>query len=589
MQGYTAAILPGSETPMGATKTKQGAPVPLIAAAAAAAPVQKRPLPTPPTAAKAAIALDETALRALRIFHLYRMVVAALLLILYVADTGAELFETLEDPLLFLYLNQVYAALVLLGYTLSYAPRLSVQLQSHAAVVVDVAALMLVMQASGGLTSGLNILLVPSIAAGGLLLPGRMALAYAALAFLLQAATLLFREDFPAAEEMTQTGVLGSIFFITAIVTSLLADRARRSETLARERAEQIADLARLNETIVQRMQTGLLAVAPDFRIKLSNRAARECLELDRDPAGRSLELVAPPLAQHLEQWLQSPERPGGPAELLDALPGLLLAFMNVGDGSRHDSVVFLERQSDAEARLQQVKLAAVGRLTAGIAHEIRNPLAAVSNAAQLLEESATLGPAEKRVAEIIRNNARRMNRIVENILQVSRREQARPRLLPLGPFLQNLAEEFVSTKPEHFESIDFHLESDDLHVLFDPGHLHQVVWNLCQNACRHGRGDSRGAVIELRARQVGQTSSRVQLDVLDFGPGVPAGQEQKLFEPFFTTSATGTGLGLYLSKELCEFNRASLSFHPRNVGGSCFRISFATRDTRDQAWIELH
>ena len=543
------------------------------------------PPPVPPAGS-----LDETALRALRIFHLYRMVVAALLLILYVADSGTGLFQTLQDPVLFLHVNQIYAALVLTGYTLSYAPRLPVLLQSHAAVLVDVMVLTIVMQASGGLTSGLNILLVPSIAAGGLLLPGREALGYAALAFLAQGLMLLFRDGTPGAEELTRTGVLGSLFLITAVVTSLLAERARRSESLARERAVQIADLARLNETIVQRMQTGLLAVAPDLRIKLSNRAARECLELEEDPSGRSLAVLSPPLAAHLEQWQRSSGSPGGPAEQLNELPGLLVAFMTVGEGQGRDSVAFLERQSDAEARLQQVKLAAVGRLTAGIAHEIRNPLAAVSNAAQLLEESPILGPAEKRVAEIIRNNARRMNRIVENILQVSRREQARPRLLPLHQFLESLTEELTSTRPEHFESISFQVEPQDLQVYFDPGHLHQVVWNLCQNACRHGHTEGGPARIELKAYDVGEGVSWALLDVLDSGPGVPAGQEQKLFEPFFTTSATGTGLGLYLSKELCEFNRATLSYHPRHGGGSCFRISFSTRDTRDQAWpIELH
>jgi two-component system sensor histidine kinase PilS (NtrC family) len=544
------------------------------------------PAPTPTSTAP----LDDTALRALRIFHLYRMVVAALLLILYVADTGTELIQTLEYPVLFLHVNQLYAALVLASYTLSYAPRLPVLFQSHGAVLVDVLVLTVVMQASGGLTSDLNILLVPSIAAGGLLLPGRVALAYAALAFLAQGAVLLLRESAPGAEEMTRTGVLGSVFFITAIVTSLLADRARSSESLARDRAIQLAELARLNETIVQRMQTGLLAVSADQRIKLSNRAARECLDMEGDPSGRSLAVISAPLARQLASWLHAAGGPGGPAEQLDELPGLLVAFMNVGDGPGRDSVIFLERQSDAEARLQQVKLAAVGRLTAGIAHEIRNPLAAVSNAAQLLEESAALGPAEKRVAEIIRNNARRMNRIVENILQVSRREQARPRLLQLQPFLANLTEEFISTRPEHFERIAFSVEPSNLQIYFDPGHLHQVVWNLCQNACRHGRSANAGATIDLRAYEVGGGLTRVRLDVLDAGPGVPPGQEQKLFEPFFTTSSTGTGLGLYLSKELCEFNRAALHYLRRDSGGSCFRIIFSTRDTRDQAWpIELH
>jgi two-component system sensor histidine kinase PilS (NtrC family) len=528
--------------------------------------------------------------RALRVFHLYRMVVAALLLVLYVADRESTLLDTLDNPLFFLQINQVYAILVLIGYAVTYVDRLSLTLQAHAAIFIDVIVLTLIVQTTGGLASGLNVLLVPSIAAGGLLLPGRLALAYAAMAFFASVASLINDGTPLEGIELTRAGVLGSIFVIGALVMNFLAERARKSEELADQRERELAELARLNELIVQRMQTGLVAIGSEGEIKLMNQSAQDALGCGRVLMGQPLRTLSAPLAKHLNEWEASPNQPGGPAEQPEAMPGLLVAYMRVGEARHTDTVIFLERQSDAEARLQQVKLAAVGRLTAGIAHEIRNPLAAVSNAAQLLQESAALEPGEKRVAEIIRNNARRMNRIVENILQVSRRERARPRLLLLGPFLQSLSEEFHSTRPESFASLTVEVEPDDLQVYFDPGHLHQVVWNLCQNACRHGVFEGELAEIVVRAYRVTAGSSRVLLDVLDSGPGVPEDHVSQLFEPFYTTSTKGTGLGLYLSKELSEFNRASLIYRDRPGRGACFRITFSSKESRDQQWpIELH
>ena len=530
----------------------------------------------------------DTNRRALRIFHIYRMIVAALLLILYLADFGTNVLETAGDSQWFLILVQSYAAIVLITYGVSYLPRAPLCAQVHLALLVDVVVLVLVSQAAGGTESGLSVLLVPSIAAGGLLLPGRSALAYGALAFLTLAGVSLYSSEI-GYTDLARIGVLGSIFLITAIVSSVLAEKAQRSDTLARERALALEEMARLNETIVQRMQTGLVAVDPDQNVRLMNQAARQALSCQRDPTGQPLTMVAPALATHLEKWQASPNRPGGPAEEPDELPGLLVAYMQVGNNGDSDTIAFLERRRDAEARLQQVKLAAVGRLTAGIAHEIRNPLAAVSNAAQLLEESDSLQPGEQRIAEIIRNNARRMNRIVENILQVSRRDQARPRLLLVKPFLENFRDEFLSTRPLPFKSLDIAVNPEDAQILFDPGHLHQVIWNLCQNACRHGACEGEEARIVVQAsRQTGQ--SAIVLEVIDSGPGVMPEQEQNLFEPFFTTSTKGTGLGLYLSKELCQFNKAELSYQPGPGGGSCFRITFSAKENPEESWpIELH
>ncbi len=533
---------------------------------------------------------EESSRRALRVFHIYRMVVAGLLLLLYVADHETSLLDTLDNPLAFLQVVQVYAILVLMGYGVVHISQMPLQPQIHSALLIDVVALTLIMHATGGVRIGLDVLLVPSIAAAGLLLPRRFALFYAAVGFFAITSTVLVG-GFPADSALlARSGVLGAICFASAIVMNFLAERARGNEALAELRAQEVKELNRLNETIVQRMQTGLIALDDELRVRLINSAARQSLHIGDEYRNQPLATLSPALARHLERWLKTPDRPGGPAEEPEELPGLLIAFMRVGTTDHRDTIVFVERQADAEARLQQIKLAAVGRLTAGIAHEIRNPLAAVSNAAQLLEESTSLDKSERRITEIIRNNARRMNRIVENILQVSRRQQARPRILQAAPFLRSLVEEFRSTRPEPFDTLVFNAEPEDIAIYFDPGQLHQVVWNLCQNACRHGATPERPAQIEIIARMDEQHPTVPYLEVLDSGPGVSEEQQRKLFEPFFTTSSKGTGLGLYLSRELCEFNRAKLSYHLRPEGGSRFRITFSSKEASEKQWpIELH
>ncbi len=533
---------------------------------------------------------EESSRRALRVFHIYRMVVAGLLLLLYVADHETQLLETLENPIAFLQVVQVYALLVLMGYGVVHIQHMPLQAQIHSALLVDVVALTLITQTTGGVAIGLDVLLVPSIAAAGLLLPGRLALFYAAVGFFAIMSSV-FVDGIPADSAiLARSGVLGAICFASAIATNFLAERARNSEALAKLRAREVQELNRLNQTVVQRMQTGLVAVDSEMNVRLMNSAAHRALGCETNVGNKPLQEISAPLARHLEGWLRAADRPGGPAEEPAELPGLLVAIMRIGSAERRDTVIFIERQADAEARLQQIKLAAVGRLTAGIAHEIRNPLAAVSNAAQLLEESTGLEKSERRIIEIIRNNARRMNRIIENILQVSRRQQAKPRILQARPFLQSLIDEFHSTRPEPFESLEWSVDPEDLVFYFDPGQLHQVVWNLCQNACRHGAPAGERARIELRAFYADPKHDVPCLEVLDSGLGISEDQQPKLFEPFFTTSTKGTGLGLYLSRELCEFNRAKLSYHLRPKGGSCFRITFSSKEANEKQWpIELH
>jgi two-component system sensor histidine kinase PilS (NtrC family) len=244
-------------------------------------------------------------------------------------------------------------------------------------------------------------------------------------------------------------------------------------------------------------------------------------------------------------------------------------------DGERHGPVlVFLEDASLMNARVQQSKLASLGRLSASIAHEIRNPVGAMSHAGQLLAESEGLSVDDLRLTEIIRTHAERVSHIIENILQLSRRESSRPERFAMRPWLIEFAQEFSRTLELQEGELSVTDVPDDLVVRMDPTHLRQVMWNLCDNAVKYA-SETGGILVELQAGSM-QRTGRPFLEVLDQGHGVDPATIDKIFEPFFTDRSGGTGLGLYISRELCELNRATLVYQPRQPGGSIFRIVFA-------------
>ena len=254
--------------------------------------------------------------------------------------------------------------------------------------------------------------------------------------------------------------------------------------------------------------------------------------------------------------------------------PVLQPSFISLQRGEQQHTLVFLDDISQIAQQAQQLKLASLGRLTAGIAHEIRNPLGAISHAAQLLQESEDLQGPDQRLAQIIQDHSKRMNLVIENVLQLSRRRQAEPQLLDLKYWLHRFASEFRSSAPSDRQ---IHLETrgGSLQTRMDPHQLTQVLTNLVQNGLRYSAQQHRLGQVWLQLFR-DEKSDLPVLEVLDDGPGVSAEQEQHIFEPFFTTENKGTGLGLYISRELCQSNQARLDYKPREGGGSCFRITFA-------------
>lgn len=521
--------------------------------------------------------------RILALFNFYRLATATAALGIGITVRTLPPFGE-SAPALFQFAAGAYFALALAAVQTIRSRWPDFETQVSVLAFADVTLLTLLMHASGGLSSGLGLLLIVAIAGSSLILGKRVSIFYAALATvaaILSHSWELLTGGVMAPDQIEgypQVGILGVGLFATAFLGYTLAARLRATEALAERRGVDLASLAKINEIIIQRMQSGVLACDHAGDLRFLNQAAQKFLGLRTLPQRRlSLSEVSPDLAIQLFQWLSNTPVPGGRKPLLTRAGYTLLPrFVPLGKDKEAGALIFLEDMAALKQQAQQLKMAALARLTASIAHEIRNPLGAITSAAQLLGEMASENSEQHRLTKIIEEQGRRMNVIVENVTQLSRRDRINAVRLELGGWVREFIAlycETVRIPPEVFSQVGPNVE-----VMFDPDQLSQVVTNLSQNALRHSPPFTGTPLIKL---QTGRDSEgRPYLDVVDWGTGVPAAIVDNIFDPFFTTSPKGTGLGLYIAKELCEGNGASLDYHPGEGGvGSRFRITMARPD----------
>jgi two-component system sensor histidine kinase PilS (NtrC family) len=360
------------------------------------------------------------------------------------------------------------------------------------------------------------------------------------------------------------------VWFVVQGLSRLLST----SENLAEQRASDVTSLEALNSLILQRMRTGILVLDTELRVQLANQGALALF-------GRMTlngELIAdhsPDLIERLLQWQTNPALRVKSLKLSPTGASIQASFIALRrGGEQQQTLVFLEDLSQIAQQAQQLKLAALGRLTASIAHEIRNPLGAISHAGQLLQESEDLPAADRRLTQIIQDHCKRMNLIIENVLQLSRRRPSAPHPLDLKAWLENFVSEFRTTARPG-QQLHMYVSDGTLETRMDANQLTQVLNNLVENGLRYSAQQQGRAQVWLNLF-VEPTNGLPILEVLDDGPGFAADQLQHMFEPFFTTESNGTGLGLYISRELCESNQAHLDYRAREKGGSCMRITFA-------------
>lgn len=551
--------------------------------------------------------IRETFWRSLATFAVTRSVIAVVLLLylafnLRRAASPGNFLLYWEVCLSYLLLSAVFAFCAL-RYRRHFLWQLWLQL------TMDLIVISILFIETDGIRGGLAILYLFPLAGGAILAPLVVSLFFAAIVtiFLLaQTGYDLLTQGGEAT--ISQAGLYGAAYFSTVFLINRMAARLIKEEATARQRGIELRMQEAINRMIIADMGDGILVVDADGTMLTSNPAARRMLGLvlTSGEVPDRLDDVAElaPIAEAFRIWKNRQQDAGSPAaapvfvmiktgdDVLLQLPAamqggrrelathLKLRFASVDTSGIADqrTVIFLQDVTEIENRAQQLKLASMGRLTASIAHEVRNPLSAIAHASSLLSEEPA-NQMQTRLLHIVGDNVARLNRMIEDILKLSRKAQRHDEPLALAPFIEEIVGEFHESHatPDGMIAVG---NMTHCRVWFDPLHLREVVANLISNALRYASGKP-GSI---RIFTVLDAAQRLELHVQDDGAPITPEVRAHLFEPFYTTSSKGTGLGLYLARELCLNNGALIDYEYRSdvadnrfgMDGGRFVITFA-------------
>jgi len=509
----------------------------------------------------------------LRVYLYYRIVLASLLFLMYEAELASKALGQ-SNPELFRFVSLGYvflslASLALLLDRQSFRSTYKVLFL----LLVDITALSVLVQASGGVTSGLGYLLVITAAVASMFLKGQLAIGFAALITIgIMVQTLFLARGDDIIRPLFGAGTLGFLIFVTAITFRYLTARIRTSSLEAAEKSEYARQLVQLAQHIVTRMRTGIAVIDDENKVELINDSALQLLELQRGNLifGKDITQLSD-LKNIIGAWRKNPVSGKTYVHPMKEGKEIRISFASLNAESLNLTILYVEDYRNLIQHAQQLKLASLGRLTASIAHEIRNPLGAISHAAQLLSESDNLIETDVRFTEIILQHSKRVNQIIENTMSLSKRKEPKAELIDLKEWIPLFIEEYSTAK-----SCEIEYSWDDAHpdIKMDPTHLRQILTNLFDNGLRYSMDLINKALIDVRTG-LSQNDDTTYIEVIDHGAGVREDKVQDIFEPFYTTGTQGTGLGLYISRELCEINQATLNYQRTKANKSCFKINF--------------
>ena len=514
----------------------------------------------------------------LKVFFLYRFALSSLFVILLYSRFSQTIINH-HYISLYDYTCKTYLGLAILSGVFSFWRNVKYSLQAQSVIFTDIVAITLLMHACGGIESGVGILLAASIASAGLLIGGRCSMVFAALATIAVLGEQVYgiRIDNAPASSFPSAGMLGASFFTITLLAYVLAKRSEQSDLLANQQKQTISTLEALNQYIIQHLQSGIIICNRQQQIYMTNEAALELLEESAPP--KQLNRISPQLGELFLAWQHDLSQNFLTLRRLNKAD-IQLRFSQLP--TQHDNfyMITLEDSALHNQRLQQGVLASLGRLTASIAHEIRNPLSAISHAGQLLSENPSLSPQDLRLTEIIQNHSHRVNKIINDILQSSKRQPSNREKVLLDTWLPDYLQAFISEQGLDHQAFKLVFLQPQLHALIDPGHLKQILDNLCLNALKYGAAEKGCIILE-----VSRCQNHPCIAVIDHGERLEPDIAKHLFEPFFTTSSTGTGLGLYISRELAELNQAKLSYDLSAEHTGSFRLCLSNAE---QTKIEI-
>lgn len=509
--------------------------------------------------------------RELYFFNLYRCLEALVYISLFLGPFGSESVRILR-PLLGQSVALLYlaAAFILLSLTGQLRRSLATTIAMSLGIDIVAAAAVLFALAGYGLVP---MMLLVNIGIAALLMP-RHAYYFALGAAIGVAAPYVY--SVVGGEREPANGLLvlamAIAYFVVATLLRHLGGHLRAAEDLAEQRGADLLNLEQINDLIIQRMRTGVLLVDRANFILRINESAWHLIG-NPSPGERELGVVAPELSRRLYHWRHNGRAEQSAVSLAADMPEVIPRFTRLSPNDDANVLIFLDDTSLLSRRAEELTLSSLGRLSASIAHEIRNPLAAIRYSAQLLAESPELNVDDARLVEIINNHCTRANDVIENILQLSRRERSRPETIDLNAWVLGFVDDYKQSNDLGSDQLRAVTSNRRLEAVVDPQHLQQVVWNLVQNALRYGRQPGQPARVAVVAR-VAVDKGPPLIEVIDRGPGIPPKVAAQIFEPFYTTHEYGTGLGLYLAKQMSEASQASLEYVPIAGGGACFRIT---------------
>jgi two-component system, NtrC family, sensor histidine kinase PilS len=522
--------------------------------------------------------ITSTRWRSLKLYNLYRLCIAVLLFLTQgLPAEGIFNFNISSNSLLNSFSSSVLAYFIFSAisaiFTWLEKPKLDFSLPAQ--IVTDIAFIVLIMHTQQGSQSSIGLLLIVTIAAGSLISVGRLALFYASVATIgiLLEQTLHILDVSSPTENYTSAILLSLGCFATAWLAYSLAKRSQESELLANQRGLDVQNMAHINALITDEMQDGVLVVDQDLLIKHHNHQAEVLLGLDSKQnhsdnwQNKTLSEISPEIESLMQYWLAEKVPEHGFVPTHNTIPSFIkltalsrelrLRFLPISENRNQGAVIFIEDWSQMQTQAHQVKLAALGRLTANIAHEIRNPLSAISHANQLLQEEDT-DPATKRMLQIISDNVQRLDQIIKDVLELNRRDRTNQETLHLESFMHDFYTQFCAVEKIPESNFTLSLKTAETIIAFDRRHLNQIFWNLCKNGWRHCRKSENSLKLALH---VNENANTIRIEISDDGEGVPEKIQAHLFEPFFTTENTGTGLGLYIARELADANGAKLQY----------------------------
>ncbi len=518
---------------------------------------------------------DRTLRGELRLWNLYRILEASLLVLLLFGPV-AGMIEIPRHAMLGSAVSIAYVFIAVL--LVVFGREGGVRNIALAGITTDVFFGILAIHSLPAAGTGISLMLMFNLGAAALLLPPRPGIGAALVAVALLVGEFLWtqRMDEASGRSLIEPVMFSIGYLALATVMSLLGRQMRNSYDLAERRGAEADQLAEINELIIRRLHTGVLLVDGQGRLLLANEAATGVL--GEVPGGdehghRNLSMAMPELGRRLAKWRHDGVSDDVPLQLAPDHPEIVPRFTRLLAGS-DKALIFLEDTSLLAQRAESITLATLGRFSASLAHEIRNPLAAISYAVQLLEESDDIRPADRRLLQIVHQQGTRMNGIVENVLGMARREPAKPEEVELIGFTRQFIEEYLTIHPIEHDTLAAKGSKLGMAALVDPRQLHQVLTVLVHNALVYGRMPAEPARVSVNVHT--DAYDVPVIDVMDRGPGIPEGVRSRLFRPFFTTSPHGTGLGLYIARELCHANQATLEYIPMPAGGGCFRIRLA-------------